>query len=43
MSQSNSRFNAFVNIVVKVHSVKMTVGFGRGNKTALRHGTPQKK
>ena len=43
MSQSNSRFNALDNLVVTVHLVKMPVVFGRGNKTALRHGAPQKK
>jgi len=35
MSQSNSRFNA-LDKIVSVHSVKMTVGFGRGNKIVGR-------
>ena len=36
VSQSNSRFNALDALVVKVHSVKMPVGFGYGIKTKGR-------
>ena len=36
VAQSNSRFNALDKLVVTVHSVRMPVGFGRGDKTMGR-------
>ena len=36
VTQSNSRFNALDKLVLEVHSVKMSVGFGMGIKTKGR-------
>ena len=36
VAHSNSIFNALDNLVVIMHSVKMTIGFGRGIKTRGR-------
>jgi hypothetical protein len=36
VAQSNERFNALDKLIVVVHSVKMTVGYGLGFKTKSR-------